>query len=75
MTAQVKKRFDCIKMKRAIQAKLYRRWKNRDSAEIADDISKHMAQSTDPLAIWWRKIPTAAERASKQAKEAPRKKK
>jgi hypothetical protein len=59
------KDFDCLKMKRTLQAKLQDRWKGLSSEEIVATIRKDLAESDDPFVKRWRRIPTAAQRSAK----------
>jgi len=58
------KAFDCLRMKRALQAKLHKKWARLTPAEIQAAIEKDLAASQSDLAKWWRKTEKA------QAKKA-----
>ena len=59
------KTFDCLAMKRAIQAKLHKRWAGLTTEQIQDAIGKDLATSQTALAKWWRKL------AKSQRKKSP----
>jgi len=59
------KEFDCLEMKRTLQAKLQCRWKGLSSEEIVAAIRQDLAKSDDPFVKRWRRIPTAAQRNAK----------
>jgi len=53
---KVKKEFDCIEMKDAIQAEIYRDYANMTSAERWADVRRILATSDDPVAQKWRSL-------------------
>ena len=50
------KAFDCVAMKRNLQAKLRKKWAGLTTEQIQDAIQKDLATSQTPLARWWRKM-------------------
>ena len=54
MTAR--KRFDCVEMKNAIQARLLDQREGLAEEEIEQQIAELLATSGDPLARKWRRI-------------------
>jgi hypothetical protein len=58
------KYFDCLAMKRAIQAKLHKRWAGLTTEQIQDAIGNDLATSQTALAKWWRKMSKAQGKKS-----------
>jgi hypothetical protein len=54
-----KKSFDCVEMKNAIQAQLLKEHEGLSDEEIAHRRREWLETSKDPLAVWWRSIPSA----------------
>ena len=52
---KVTKPFDCLRMKRALQAKLHKNWAGLTTAQIQTAIATDLATSPTDLAKWWRK--------------------
>jgi hypothetical protein len=50
------KSFDCLSMKRALQAKLHKQWACLTTSQIQAAITADLAGSQTDLAKWWRKI-------------------
>ena len=50
------KTFDCLRMKRAIQANLEKEWGGLTTDEIQAAIRRKLATSQSDLAKWWRKL-------------------
>lgn len=53
---KVAKTFDCLGMKREIQAKLHKKWAGLTTEEIQAAIAKDLATSQTDLAKWWRRM-------------------
>jgi len=60
------KSFDCIKMKRAIQAKRAKEYAGMSDAEIEQHIWRTLATSDHPVAAWRRRV-TAYRKQTDQA--------
>ena len=54
------KKFDCVKMKDDIQAKLAKEQEGLSDEEIDRRRRQWLETSDDPLARWWRSLPRAA---------------
>ncbi len=50
------KTFDCLDMKRALQAKLHKQWAGLTTAQIQAAITADLAGSQMDLAKWWRQM-------------------
>jgi len=50
------KKFDCVKMKDEIQARLRKEWEGLTDEQIRERIRQNLDTSNEPLAVWWRKI-------------------
>lgn len=50
------KSFDCVQMKRDIQAKLAKEWEGLTDEEIRTRIQQDLATSDDPVARKWREL-------------------
>ena len=59
---KVTKRFDCLRMKRALQAKLHTKWAGLTPEQIQAAIGTDLASSQTDLAQWWRKTETLQAR-------------
>jgi len=59
------KPFDCVQMKRAIQAKLAEEYEGLDAEEIRARRAQKLAISKKPAARKWRAIAQAEEAAAK----------
>lgn len=46
--------FDCVEMKRAIQAKHAQELEGLPNQEIADRMARELQTSNDPVAVWYR---------------------
>jgi len=51
-----KKRFDCVEMKREIQAKLLDEHRHLGGEEFERRRREWLEKSEDPLALWWRSL-------------------
>ena len=56
---KVAKAFDCVGMKRALQAKLHKKWAGFTTEQIQAAIKTDLATSQTDLARWWRKMEKA----------------
>ena len=65
------KRFDCVKMKNDIQARMLRKYRGMTDAEIQADMERELATSNSPVAQFWRRITSKTEPA--KVAEAPAK--
>ena len=61
---KTKKRFDCLRMKDAIQAKLREKWRGLTRAEIREEISRFLADSDNSVAVWWRSLSASKKKSS-----------
>lgn len=61
----MKKKFDCIAMKRKIQTKIYEETKNLTDEELSTYYKNSV--ETGPLAHWWKKVKAAQEQQKKTA--------
>jgi hypothetical protein len=59
---KVTKRFDCLRMKRALQAKLHTKWAGLTPEQIQAAIESDLSSSQTDLARWWRKMEKAQAR-------------
>ncbi len=59
------KTFDCVEMKNRIQAELLAEKERLGEAEVKRRHRDWLANSEDPLAVWWRSVASARERDSK----------
>jgi hypothetical protein len=59
------KEFDCVEMKNAIQAQLRKENEGLTDEEIARRRREWLETSDDPLAKWWRSIPSSTTSSSK----------
>ena len=59
---KVTKAFDCLRMKRALQAKLHKQWAGLTTEQIQAAIETDLATSPTDLARWWRKTEKAQAR-------------
>ena len=50
------KRFDCVEVKNAIQARLVARRRGMSPSEFVADVEMSVMKSTDPIGKFWRKI-------------------
>lgn len=50
------KKFDCVEMKNAIQARLVTRRKGMRPAEFVADVESALSHSKEPIGEFWRKI-------------------
>ena len=50
------KTFDCIELKRSIQARHLEEYKKLSDREIGDRIQEKLANSDSPVAKWFRRI-------------------
>ena len=50
------KKFDCMQLKRDLQAKLLKKWAGLTIDEIQAAIKHDLATSQTELAKWWRKM-------------------
>ena len=55
------KKFDCVKMKNDIQAKLAKEQEGLSDEEISRRRRQWLETSDDPLARWWRSLGSRAE--------------
>ena len=53
---QTGKDFDCVAMKDAIQARLVARRRGMNAVEFVTDVERTLAQSSAPIAEFWRRI-------------------
>ena len=53
------KKFDCLRMKDEIQAKLREQWRGLSREQIREAISHSLATSDNSIAVWWRSTETA----------------
>ena len=53
------KAFDCVGMKRGLQAKLQEKWAGLTTEQIQAAIKSDLATSQTDLARWWRKMEKA----------------
>jgi len=60
----MKKKFDCVAMKRKIQAEIYEETKDLTDEELSTYYKKSV--ETGPLANWWKKVKTAQEQRKKK---------
>jgi len=60
------RKFDCVKMKNDIQARLAREWRGLTDDQIVERIRQELATGDDPVAQLWR--------ASAECQGGPRKK-
>ena len=51
-----KKKFDCVEMKNAIQARLVARYRGVEASRLAEEIEERLARSNQPIAKFWRRI-------------------
>ena len=58
------KRFDCVEMKNAIQAKLLEEQERLGEEEARRRHQQWVHTSSDPLAIWWRRLVRSEARRS-----------
>jgi hypothetical protein len=56
---RTKEAFDCLRMKREIQAKLHKKWAGLSTAEIEAAIEHDLATSQTEVARWWRRLVAA----------------
>jgi len=49
-------KFDCVKMKDEIQAKLRKDWEGLTDEDIRNRIRRNLETSQAPIARWWRQI-------------------
>jgi hypothetical protein len=61
------KSFDCLRMKRQIQAKLHKKWAGLTTEEIQSDIKHDLATSQTDLAKWWRKMQKSQAKKDQKA--------
>ena len=61
------KKFDCVRLKDKIQARLTRQWRGLTDEEIRERIRQELATSDSPIAQLWRKLPARKEEAPKAA--------
>jgi hypothetical protein len=66
------KAFDCLGMKRALQAKLHKQWAGLTTAQIQAAITADLASSQTDLAKWWRKIEKGRTRSAASRGQALR---
>jgi len=57
------KPFDCVEMKRQVQARLLEETERRGEEEVLRRHRQWLETSDDPLARWWRSIQQAAKAA------------
>ena len=50
------KKFDCVEMKNAIQARLVARRKGMRPSEFMADVESSLSHSKEPIGDFWRKI-------------------
>ena len=50
------KKFDCVEMKNAIQARLVGRRRGMNATQFLADMDTCLTKSTDPIAEYWKKI-------------------
>lgn len=55
--SKVKKKFDCVEMKREVQRRIADKHKSRSPEEIRIQNEKKLEESTSELARWWRSLP------------------
>jgi hypothetical protein len=60
------KALDCLALKRALQAKLYKKWAGLTTEQIQAAIQQDLANSQTDLARWWRKMEKAQGKKSKK---------
>ncbi len=60
---KVAKAFDCVDMKRRLQAKLHEKWAGLTTEQIQAAIAADLATSQSDLARWWRKMEKAQAKA------------
>ena len=53
---KTQKKLDCLRMKRDIQAKLYKKWAGLTIDEIQAAIRHDLATSQSDMAKWWRSM-------------------
>lgn len=56
---KTKKKLDCLRMKREIQAKLHKKWAGLTIDEIQAAIRQDLATSQSDMAKWWRSMEKA----------------
>jgi hypothetical protein len=61
------KKFDCVRCKDEIQAKLTRQWRGLTDAQIRRRIRRKLATSQAPIAKLWRKLAARDEKRPKAA--------
>ena len=61
------KKFDCVKMKEQIHAKLDREFRGLTDRQIRERIRRKLATSDNEVARWWREILTGSSAADKPA--------
>jgi len=59
------KKFDCVRLKDEIQARLTRQWRGLTDKEIRERIQQELATSKSPIAQLWRKLEARDEKAAK----------
>ena len=64
------KRFDCVRMKNEIQARLQRRYAGMTDAERLADMERELARSNSPVGRLWRDL-TSCETVVSKVAETP----
>ncbi len=64
---KTKKKFDCIQMKRQIQATLHKKWAGLTIEEIQASIKHDLATSQSDMAKWWRKMEKSTANKDRKA--------
>ncbi|MGD0517296.1 MAG: hypothetical protein ABSA26_07135 [Thermoguttaceae bacterium] len=59
------KSFDCVQMKYELQARMAKKYEGLTDEEIARRRREWLEKSDDPLAKWWRSIPSPQTSSSK----------